>query len=121
MSYFPGQHNLSVYQGDTVSFTVQYREGPAGSEVGKSLSGATIRCQIRSTAASDTIVANFTVTPDADQSTNPGLMSIVLSDTSSLLLTGTSYVYDLEISWADGSVQTLLYGAITVTASVSRA
>jgi len=121
MSYFPAQHNVSVYRGDTVTFTVEYKEGTSGAEVGKSLTGATTRCNIRTTAAAASATTNFTVTPDADQVANPGLMTLTLSDTNSALLTGTSYVYDLEISWADGSVQTLIYGTISVTADVSRA
>jgi len=121
MSFYPGEHNLSIYQGDTVSLEIQYLEGPTGAEVGKSLDGSSTRCEVRTEPGSANVVASFTVTPDADQVTNPGLLVIELAPADSALLSLTSYAYDLEITWSDGVVQTLIYGSIAVRKDVSKA
>ena len=121
MAYFPTTYNLALYEGDTVDFDVTYKEGDEGAEVGIALTGSTLLCQIREDATDVATAAVFTVTADADQVTNPGLMNVVLDETNAELLTGgTAYVYDLEITWANGNIQTIIRGAITVEPGVSR-
>lgn len=118
MSFFPATHNVVVYAGDDLSFDIEYVEGPAGSEVGKSMTGATFIASIAPAAGDDATTA-FTVTADADQVSNPGKAAVALSSTNSALLTGTAYVWDLEVTWASGDVQTILKGAVSVTQGVS--
>lgn len=119
-TFFPAQYSRNVYQGDTVEFTVTYKEGASVAEqVGVSLTGATLVGEIKAAKSDADATAAFTVTADADQVTNPGLMSVVLPAAQSALLTGSSYVYDIEVTWADATVQTLVYGTLSVTRGVS--
>ena len=116
----PTRYNFAVYQGDDMSFFVTYKEGPVGSEVGKTLAGGTIASQIKALDKTGAAVATLTCTADADQVTNPGKMEVALTDINSALLTGTSYSYDIEVTWADGLVQTILDGTISVTKDVTQ-
>jgi hypothetical protein len=116
----PGTYNFPVYQGDDLTFNFTYKEGASGSEVGKTLTGATILCQIKPDKAS-AATTTMTCTADADQVTNIGKMSVTLPAANSALLTGSSYVYDIQVTWAAGDVQTPLAGIITVTQDVSSA
>jgi len=118
MSFFPASKDLTVYAGDTLTFSVTYKEGLSGSEVGVDLTGATLTGSI-APSAGEAAAATFTVTADADQGANPGLMSVVLSAADSGSLTGTSYVWDLQITWVDTTVQTILRGAVSVTQDVT--
>ena len=115
---FPATYNFAAYQGDTLTFNVTYKEGAVDAEVGVSLTGATLLCQIKATKGGS-VVTTMTCTADADQVTNPGKMAVLLSDTNAALLTASSYVYDIEVTWADTTVQTILEGSISVTADVS--
>jgi hypothetical protein len=116
----PATHNITVYRGDTYTETITYKEGAEGVEVGRTLAGATILAQIRTETGAASATASFTCTPDADQVTNPGKFVMTLPPAQSTLLTGTSYVYDVQVTWSDGKVQTLKAGTITVTQDVSR-
>ena len=116
----PATHNITVYRGDTYTETLTYQEGTEGAEVGRSLTGATIIAQIRTETGAASATASFTCTPDADQVTNPGKFVLTLPPEQSTLLTSTSYVYDVQVTWSDGKVQTLKAGTVTVTQDVSR-
>ena len=118
MSFFPASKDLTLYAGDTLEFSVTYKEGLSGSEVGVDLTGATLAGSV-ATAAGVASAADFTVTADADQDANPGKMSVALTAAESGGLTGTSYVWDLQITWADNTVQTILRGAVSVTQDVT--
>jgi hypothetical protein len=115
---FPARYDFPVYGGDTVAFSLTYKEGPTGSEVGVDLTGAALLCEIAAESAGS-VVTTMTVTMDADQGSFPGKMAIVLPAAHSAVLTGRTYAYDIEATWADGTVQTFLYGTITVTREVS--
>ena len=117
MSFLPARKPITIYQGDTVSYTVTYKEGTSGAEVGVDLTGATLAGQIKA-LDSATVVATFTVTADADQVTYPGKMSVVLPAAQSELLTVPNMRWDLEVTWPDTSVQTLLYGPVSVVLGV---
>jgi hypothetical protein len=117
MSY-PAEYNFNVYQGDTVTFTLTYKEGTLNAEVGVDLTDATMLCMI-APAKGGAIVTTMTATAAADQVATPGKMSVVLSGANSALLRGPSYVYDLQVTWADLTVQTLISGVLTVTSEVS--
>lgn len=114
MSFFPATHNFDVYAGDTYTFTITYKEN----SVGVDLTGTTLASSI-ATAAGETATTTMTVTAAADQTANPGQMNVTLPAANSDLLTGASYVYDIEVTWPDTSVQTILRGTITVTQDVT--
>ena len=112
-------HELDVYQGDTLEFEVTYTEGESGYEVGKSLTGATIASEIKLEQGSGATVTTMTCTADADQTANPGVLTVVLPAANSALLTERHYWYDVEVTWADATVQTILWGRITTTQGVT--
>lgn len=115
---YPANYSFPVYAGDTIAFDVTYKEGTPGSEVGKSLTGATLLCEV-ATERGGSAVTTMTVTADGDQTTNPGEMTATLPAANSALLTGLIYYYDIQITWADATVQTILQGTLTVTQDVS--
>ena len=51
MSFFPASKDLTIYAGDTYTFSVTYKEGPSGSEVGVDLTGATLTGAIATSAS----------------------------------------------------------------------
>ena len=114
----PANYSFGVYRGDTLSFDLTYKEGTDGAEVGKSLTGATLACDIV-TARGSAATTTMTVTADADQTANPGKMNLTLSATNSALLTGLIYFYDIEVTWADATVQSILQGTLTTTQVVT--
>ena len=114
----PGNYSFPVYAGDTLSFDLTYKEGTKNAEVGKSLTGATLLSEISLTRGG-VAVTTMTATADADQTTYPGKLNLTLSATNSALLTGLIYVYDVQVTWADATVQTILQGTMTVTQDVS--
>jgi len=118
MAFFPASKDFRIYAGDTFTFDVTYKEGVSGSEVGVDLTGATLAGVI-ATAAGEAAAATFTVTADADQSANPGKMLVTLSAADSGGLTASSYVYDVQITWVDSTIQTVLKGKLTVTQDVT--
>lgn len=114
----PANYSFPVYAGDTVSFDLTYKEGTAGAEVGKSLTGATLLCEIATERGGDA-VTTMTATADADQTGNPGKLNLTLPAANAALLTGVIYYYDVQVTWADATVQTVLQGTLTVTQDVS--
>ena len=122
---FPATYSFPVYAGDTISFDLTYKEGTKNQEVGKSLTGATIVAEVRTarTAADPgtptSPTTTMTCTADADQTSNPGKMTVLFPSANTALLTGSLYVYDIEVTWADATVQTILQGELTVTQGVT--
>ena len=91
------------------------------------LTGTTFRGQVRKTASSDKIYGVFSFTP-----TNlaQGMFTVILSaaETSALpchssptaIRTITSFAYDIEAKYSDGSVERLLSGMLNVSPEVTR-
>lgn len=120
MGAYPGNYKFNLYQGDTLRLPITYKQGPLGAEVGVDLTGATLAGQVRLTVDDVSPTATFTVTADADQGTNPGLMEAVLDELDTANLSEPQYLYDIEITWPNGDVQTILYGTITMRKEVTR-
>jgi hypothetical protein len=110
------QLDLRIKQGATfiVQFEVQQSDGSAAD-----LTGATVRAQIRSSPDAATIAAAFTVTI-----TLPNTVELSLTDaqTSAIPVSGVqqNYAWDMEIVWADGTVDSPLFGTAIVRAEVTR-
>lgn len=121
-TFLPITHNFTAYQGDKAEFQMLYEEGAEGAETGKAISeSTTFLAQIRPSESED-VTATITIIPDADQVTNAGLFTILLPPAQSCLLTGDSYLYDIEFTWDgdDTDVQTIAKGTISVIKEVSR-
>lgn len=78
--------------------------------------------QIRATiAATDTII-DLTQTNGRAQVTAPdsGEITLLITDEDTAALNFTSGVYDLEIEYADGTVDRVLYGKVALSKEVTR-
>ncbi|UVO19602.1 hypothetical protein [Stutzerimonas stutzeri] len=78
------------------------------------LTGATARMQIRAQLGG-AVLLELTTENGGLVITGPGTLVRTLSATETAALTWTEGVYDLEVEYADGTVQRYLQGAVTVS------
>lgn len=110
-----GKLNILVEAGATFSKTITVNSTP---NTPLNLTGKTLRGQIRYKLQDSAAAATFTFTL-ANQSTNPGVATWILSATDSALLSQTRAVYDVEL--VDGSTVTrLLEGEVFISLNVTR-
>jgi hypothetical protein len=108
--------DLRIKQGATfrAQFTVQQSNGSPAD-----LTGAIARAQIRASTDAAAPAAAFTTAI-----TLPNIIELSLTDaqTSAIPVTGAqqNYVWDMEIVWADGTVDSPLFGTAIVRAEVTR-
>ena len=110
---FPGTHNISYYQGDTLEFTIRPKaaDGSAFSLDGYSSkffiadkrgSGYTVRHECLAVISSGSVLC--TISPAVGR----------------LLSPGTTSFYDVDVNKSSGAtVHTLLTGTVLVTADIS--
>lgn len=112
---FPGTHNISYYQGDTLEFTIRPKatDGSAFS-----LDGYSSKFFI-----ADKRGSSHTVQHEGIASISNGAVLCTISPgVGRLLNSGITYYYDVQISKSNDSiVHTLLTGTITVTADITGA
>ena len=109
------KRKIRIRRGDTYTHTVtEYDDTGALSN----LVGSTFLIQIRSDSESDTVIATFTTTlVDAAN----GVCEFSLTSTQTAALAVGSYYYDVQRTYADGSVHTRFEGEAEVEADISRA
>jgi hypothetical protein len=110
---FPGTHNISYYQGDTLEFTIRPKASD-GSPF--SLDGYSAKFYIADKRGSGgtPVICLATISSGTVTCT---IQPAVGED----LVAGTTYYYDVEIATSDrASVHTLLTGTVSVTADVVR-
>lgn len=113
---FPGTYNFSYYKGDTFDFIINPKNpnGTAFDLTDYDSSLFTIATERGNPSA---VVATATASVDASESR----IVCEIPPSVGIQLSGTSYVYDIEIEDTSAStVYTLLTGTITVTQDVSR-
>lgn len=122
----PAVYDLTIYQGDT--FKLPFRLRDSVTRAFLDLTGVTVAAEIRTATSANTALAVFTGVVQ-DQSTTPGgvLLSLTAGATATLSPTlntttnkNTPYVWDVQLIWPDGSIETYLRGSVTVTAQVTR-
>lgn len=82
------------------------------------LTGATARMQIRA-GLGGALLLELTTENDGLAITGPGTLTRTMSAAQTAALTWTEAVYDLEVEYADGTVQRYLQGAVTVSREVT--
>lgn len=111
-----GRYDITVEQGSTFNLTLVYKD-QRGYVI--DLTGYTARMQMRSTAASSTVVLDLTIANGRiaiDGATGRITLSIAAADTAGLSGAG---VYDLEL--VNGLiVQRILEGSYTISPEVTR-
>ena len=107
----PGTYDIVGYQGDTLQLTFNFTDA---NDVPVVLPTTGWRAQIRQTAASETILASFTI-DSTDAAT--GVLVLTLAAAASESLTGG--IWDLESS-DGGVVRTYLRGTVRFEVDVTR-
>ncbi len=82
------------------------------------LAGATVRMQIRAQIGG-AVLLELTTANGGLAITGPGTITRTISAAQTAALTWTDGVYDLEVEYADGTVQRYLQGAVTVSREVT--
>lgn len=115
----PQDYDLSIYRGDTFTLTTRFREktvdGQAGNVV--DLTGAAGKAQVRASDDDTVVLAEMTVTIDADN-----YVTLELTPTQTgALPAGVFGVWDFQMTFADGRVRTYLRGSVTGSKDTTRA
>lgn len=113
----PGKYDLNLYRGDTYAWAFALWH-----DVDKTdpvdLSAATVAAQIRNKAGGDTIMdMSVEVEAVAPYNTITARIEAETWDTAPGLGSGA---WDLQVTYANGDVQTVLAGKVKVTADVTR-
>ena len=107
-------NNLRMVRGDTEEITVKLREQTSGGTADKPfVDGDTIKMTIGEYTGSKTErpVAMKTITGTIDATTGLGSLVISPSDTADMEFGLAKYKYDIQITFADGTVKTLFPAA----------
>jgi hypothetical protein len=107
----PGKTDLNLYRGDTVRFPAKVW-ADAGKTQPADLTGVTAKAEIRDKAAGK-LLASFACTIEL-----PNTINLVLDAATSTILPGKG-VWDLQLTYAGGDVQTVVYGSVKVTTDVT--
>jgi hypothetical protein len=117
----PAEIDLTIYKGSTFSKTFQWKTGTPATPV--NLTGCSLRMQIRKTAKSSTVLAEFTSENaklyfvDAAS----GIFKLDISATESSEFTFSEGVYSIEVVYPDGIVvYRLIQGSIIAESEVTR-
>ena len=107
----PAQHALDIYRGDTGhwSFTLWLDDAHTQPY---DLSGATAAAEVRA-KANGPVLASLVCTISL-----PNSVAVDLPAATSGGLSGKA-VWDLQLTWPDGRVRTVVAGAVTVTEDVT--
>jgi len=117
-------HRITVVDASTLEINALSAFGlnPSGGQLiykpPVDLTGATARMQIREQVGG-TVLLELTTENGGLAISGPGTITRTLSATQTAALTWTEAVYDLEVEYADGTVQRYLQGAVTVSREVT--
>ena len=109
----PGEANIVITRGDTTTLVITITDS-AGA--GINITGRTYTSQVRGNADDPTAEATFTCTLTTPAS---GILTCVLSATQTATLEPGNHVWDLQED-ASGVISTVIAGAFTVLADVTR-
>jgi hypothetical protein len=108
----PGNYPLDIYRGDTYRWQFKL-----WSDIDKTqpvdLDGVTVRSQIRDKPAGK-LLANIECTV-----TLPNIILATLTADECAKLTGSTCAWDLQLTWPNTDVTTLLAGPVAVTTDVT--
>lgn len=114
-----GTYKITIEQGATFALSLTWKTGDPATPV--NLTGCTGKMQIRQSIVSDTVLwelnaANGGVTFGGAT----GVVNLKIPATATADFSWTSGVYDLEVTFADGTVKRLLAGQVVVSPGVTR-
>lgn len=108
----PGTYPIFVYRGDSYLWTFTLWQDTAGTQP-VDLTGVTGKAEIR-TAAAGTLITSMVVTV-----TQPNILNVRLPANNSALLTKVGGFWDLQLTYTNTDVQTVVSGSVTVTMDVT--
>ena len=108
----PAKVSLNIYRGDSEAWTFRFY-ADAAMTIPYDLTGGTGKAQIRDLPGGVLLVElDVTIT-------EPNQVDVSLDAGDSAALTAKQGVWDLEVTAADGTVNTLAAGAVFITADVT--
>lgn len=107
----PVNHDLVIYKGDTFELLVNIKD-VSGNAI--AVTGSTPKAVLK-TDYSDRMPTPFTVTTTA----TPGQLLVSLTAAQTKALLPSSYIWDLQVSYASGMVRTYITGDVTVLNEVT--
>lgn len=113
---FPGNYNFNYYEGDTYQFNIYPKNADGSAFSLNDYSASFTIATSRGPSPDSSVIATATVSDN-----NTFVTATILPSVGRNLSSGTSYVYDVQISNGVDAVYTLLTGNITVTADVTGA
>ena len=113
----PAKLDIDIYQGDTFELIFRLKT-PAGSYV--NLTGATAKAQVRATAATTSVLAEFTASVLTQTGDTLGGVKLLLSSAQTTLLNANG-AWDVQVTFSDGTVKTYLAGTVTLIKEITRA
>jgi hypothetical protein len=109
--YLPANYDLVLYKGDFFSMSITLKDA---AEAPVDLTGYTAQCSIRPTlGATETYNATLTITPAA------GKVDVLFPSTVTATLAAGDYVWDFQLTKADGNVRTYFAGDVKVYGEVT--
>jgi hypothetical protein len=111
-----GAYSFVLEQGATFNQSLNW--SISGTPV--NLNTYTAKMQVRKTAYHTTAVATFTTTDGSITLDASGNITLYKSPADASAIPAGVYVYDLELTSANGTVKRLIEGAFTVNAEVTR-
>ena len=113
-----GAYNITCDQGATFKRTITWTNQ---ARVPYNLTGYTARMQVRSTAASSTVILELTTANSRiTLGGAAGTVNLLVAANITAALTSGLYVYDLELVSGGGEVTRLIEGNFNVKAEVTR-
>lgn len=107
----PGALNIAIYHGDTYRWQFTLWQDP-GKTVPADLTGVIPKAEIRS-AAGGTLITSMDLTVEP-----PNVIQALLSTAKTQLIKAPG-TWDLQLTYPNGDVQTVLVGSVTVTMDVT--
>lgn len=112
---FPATYNIAYYRGDTYDFVINPKNANGGTFNLNNYSGLFTISTARGDSEAIVAYGNAVVTASA------GTVTCAIPSNLGAVLSGASYVYDIEINNSTASTTyTLLTGTISVTQDISR-
>jgi len=112
-----GIYNFAAEQGATLQRVITYTDPD---EVVINLTSYTALMQVRTTAASGTVILELSTAAGITINGAAGTLTLLVDATTMSGLTPASYVYDLEITSPGSIVTRLIEGKFVVKAEVTR-
>lgn len=114
----PAQQNISIYKGDSFSFSFtlfQRDENGDPTTDPVDLTDAEAKAQIRSTEDSGAVMAEF----DVEHDDEGGTVTLSLGPVATTALVSNG-VWDVQLTYPDGTVKTYLHGNMSLVKEVTR-